>query len=440
MNLFELFIRPILVVAFSLILVACGGDYEPPWIGTKQLGVTSANTIGNSVATDISGNVYVTGSTTGGLDGNTLAGTQDFFVTQYNSTGNKQYTRQLGVAGASTVGNSIATDSNGNVYVAGVTSGSLDGNTLAGTKDFFVTKYDSSGVKQYTRQLGVAGKVTQGFSVAPDTNGNVYVTGTTTGGLDGNTLTGNHDFFVTKYDSNGIRQFTRQLGVTSKATWGVSVATDASGNVYVAGWTFGGLDGNTLTGKEDVFITKYDSSGVKQYTQQLGVAGTNTSGNSVATDGSGNVYVTGSTNGGLDGNTLTGGLDLYITKYDSAGNKLYTRQLGVAGGSTVGNAVVTDDNGNVYVAGSSSGTLNTNYNISTGDNNFIIIKYNSSGEQQYIRQLGVTGTDTVGNSVATDTSGNVFVAGATKGGLDGSTLTGTQDFFVTKFNSDGMKF
>ena len=181
----------------------------------------------------------------------------------------KQYTKQLGLVGCvgfscNTQGLSVTTDVSGNVYVAGWTQGGLDGNTLTGTQDFFVTKYDSSGVKQYTKQLGVSTKVTQGLGVATDASGNVYVTGYTTGGLDGNTLTGTRDFFVTKYDNSGVKQYTKQLGVATKSTTANSVATDTSGNVYVAGGTGGGLDGNTLTGTFDFFVTKYDSSGVKQ--------------------------------------------------------------------------------------------------------------------------------------------------------------------------------
>ena len=148
--------------------------------------------------------------------------------------------------------------------MAGDTYGGLDGNTLTGTYDQFVTKYDSSGVKQYTRQLGVAGGSASGWSVATDASGNVYVAGSTTGGLDGNTLTGTYDFLVTKYNSSGVKQYTRQLGVAGKITYGRDVATDANGNVYVAGETYGGLDGNTLTGTYDQFVTKYNSSGVKQ--------------------------------------------------------------------------------------------------------------------------------------------------------------------------------
>ena len=145
--------------------------------------------------------------------------------------------------------------------------------------------------------MGVAGKITTGWSVATDASGNVYVAGSTTGGLDGNTLTGTRDFLVTKYNSSGVKQYTRQLGVAGKDTAGGLVTTDASGNVYVSGYTSGGLDGNTLTGTRDFFVTKYDSSGVKQYTRQLGVAGGSASGWSVSTDASGNVYVSGSTTG-----------------------------------------------------------------------------------------------------------------------------------------------
>ena len=137
-------------LASAVMLVSCGGGGGvPPWIGTKQLGVAGKDTAGRSVATDASGNVYVAGYTYGGLDGNTQTGATDFFVTKYNSSGVKQHTRQLGVAGQSTYGRSVATDANGNVYVAGYTRGGLDLNTLTGTYDSFVTKYDSSGVKQY---------------------------------------------------------------------------------------------------------------------------------------------------------------------------------------------------------------------------------------------------------------------------------------------------
>ena len=432
----------ILSIITLALLAACGGgdSSAPPssWVGTKQLGVADQITYGNAVGTDTSGNVYVTGSTTGGLDGNTLAGAYDFYVTKYNNSGVKLYTKQLGVASAVTVGTAVATDANGNVYVAGYTTGGLDGNTMTGsTHDFFVTKYNHSGVKLYTKQLGVAGRKTVGIAVAIDASSNVYVAGYTTGALDGNSLIGTVDFFVTKYNSDGVKQFTRQLGVAGQETRGYGIATDANGNVYVAGYTEGSLDGNALTGTDDFFVTKYSSDGVKQFTRQLGAAGAATVGTAVATDASGNVYVAGYTEGSLDGNALTGTDDFFVTKYNSSGVKQFTRQLGAASAATFANEVATDASGNVYVVGATNGSLDGN--TLTGTDDFFVTKYDSNGVKQFTRQLGVASKETDGNGVRTDANGNFYVAGATSGALDGNALMGTYDFFVTKYNSSGVK-
>lgn len=410
-----------------------------PLFGTKQLGAAGANTTAFSVAVDASGNVYVAGFTNGGLDGNTVTGTQDFFLTKYNTVGVKQFTKQMGVAAKLTYGTAVATDASANVYVAGETNAGLDGNTLTGTSDFFLTKYDATGVKQFSKQLGVAGLLTTGYAVATDASGNVYVAGETRGGLDGNILTGTQDFFLTKYDSTGVKQFTKQLGVAGALTFGRAVVTDAAGNVYVAGSTGGGLDGNTLTGTRDFYVTKYNAAGVKQFTKQLGVTGKSTSGWSVATDASGNVYVAGDANGGLDGNVLTGGTDLFVVKYDASGVKQFTKQLGAAApSSSLARSVATDGLGNVYVAGAINGNLDGN--TKTGIQDLFLTKYSSTGVKQFTKQLGATGVNTFAYSVATDTLGNAYVAGFTKGGLDGNTLIGTQDFFVTKFGPSGTKY
>lgn len=154
--------------------------------------------------------------------------------------------------------------------MAGTTNGALDGNTLTGSSDFFVTKYDSSGVKQYTKFLGAAGSSNY-LSAATDVDGNVYVAGTTYGPIDGVSKMGAIDFFVTKYNGSGAKLYTKLMGVpgtstvTPKNTYGRAVATDSSGNVYVVGNTTGNLDGVSKTGiHSNLFVTKYDSSLVKK--------------------------------------------------------------------------------------------------------------------------------------------------------------------------------
>ena len=89
------------------------------------------------------------------------------------------------------------------------------------------------------------------------------MTGYTDGDLDGNTNSGNHDIILVKYNSSGTKQWTKQLG-SSSYDEGYSVTTDSSDNIYVTGYTDGGLDGNTSSGNSDIIIVKYDSSGTKQ--------------------------------------------------------------------------------------------------------------------------------------------------------------------------------
>ena len=74
---------------------------------------------------------------------------------------------------------------------------------------------------------------------------------------------GNSEIILVKYNSSGTRQWTKQLG-SSSTDWGYDVTTDSSGNIYVTGNTLGNLDGNTNSGDEDIFLVKYDSSGTKQ--------------------------------------------------------------------------------------------------------------------------------------------------------------------------------
>jgi len=422
------------IFLFSLTIISCSkkddssssssSDGLP---GTYQL---ATNDYANGVATDSSGNVYVTGGTKGGLDGNTSAGNTDLFVVKYNSSGTKQWTKQLGSSGLDSA-NGIAIDSSGNVYVTGVTFGGLDWNTSAGANDLFVVKYNSSGTKEWTEQLGSASS-DYANGVATDSSGNVYVAGVTYGGLDGNSK-GNSDLFVVKYNSSGTKEWTKQYG-TDRYDEARGVATDSSGNVYVVGGTKGNLNGISNSGRTDAFVIKFNSSGTKQWTKKLGTW-QNDLANGVATDSSGNFYVTGFTYQHLDGNTSAGKADLFVVKYNSSGTKQWTKQLGTSKHDRA-RGVATDSSGNVYVTGDTYGGLDGNTNA--GYNDLFVVKYNSSGTKQWTKQLGTSSTD-LANGIATDSSGNIYVAGGTYGGLDGNTNAGNSDLFVVKYNSSGTK-
>ena len=278
-----------------------------------------------AVATDSSDNIYVTGITWGGLDGSTKPSycnqstikasneCTDTFLVKYNSSGTKQWIKQLEAPSKSYErSQGLAVDSSDNIYVTGHTKGGLDSNTNSGGHDIFLVKYNSSGTRQWTQQLG-SSENDFGLGVTVDSSDNIYITGYTEGGLDGNTNSGERDIFLVKYNSSGTKQWTQQLGTpTYEEANGVTV--DSSDNIYVTGWTRGKLD--TYSGGDDTFLVKYNSSGVKQWTRQFGTSSSDI-GIGVTVDSSDNIYVTGNTWGGLDGNTNSGGYDIFLVKYNS---------------------------------------------------------------------------------------------------------------------------
>jgi uncharacterized delta-60 repeat protein len=399
--------------------------------GTKQLGTSSDDWV-SGVTTDSSGNIYVIGYTEGELDGNTNSGGKDIILVKYNSSGTKEWTKQLGTDSLD-IGRSVTTDSSGNIYLTGHTKGELDGNTSSGYNDIFLIKFNSSGTKQWTKQLGTR-STEFGRGVTTDSSGNIYVTGGTFGVLDGYTNSGDWDIFLIKFNSSGTKQWTKQLG-TSSYEPGDGVTTDSSGNIYVTGYTEGGLDGNTHFGKKDIFLVKYNSSGTKQWTKQLGTP-SNDYGKGVTTDSSGDIYVTGFTELGLDGNTSSRNTDIFLIKFNSSGTKQWTKQLGTSSGDSSGSGVTTDSSDNIYVTGKTIGGLDGN--ISSGDYDIFLVKYTSSGTKQWTKQLGTSSYDS-GKGVTTDSSGNIYVTGYTEGGLDGNTHFGEGDIFLIKFNSSGIR-
>ncbi len=405
--------------------------YETIW--TKQWGAAGDDR-GIDIAVDGSGNVYVTGYTYyyDGLDGNTNAGYYDIFLTKYNSSGNKQWTKQWGTS-SNDFGKGVTVDGSGNIYVTGYTNGDLDGNTNAGYYDIFLTKYSSSGNKQWTKQWGTAGD-DRGIDIAVDGSDNVYVTGYTYGSLDGNIDTGSADIFLTKYDSSGNKQWTKQMG-TSKYDEATDVAVDTNGNVYITGYTSGGLDGNTNQGLDDIFLVKYDTNGTKLWTNLWGTSDYDY-GNSVAVDNSGNVYVTGYTYGSLDGNTNSSSYyDIFLTKYSSSGNKQWTKQWGTSDWDS-GNCVIMDGSGNIYVTGFTFGGLDGNTKVGSAD--IFLTKYDSSGNKLWTKQWGTIYYE-YGYGIVVDGSGNIYVTGYTEGDLDGNTNAGAFDIFLTKLSSTSQQ-
>ncbi|WP_254564047.1 SBBP repeat-containing protein [Oscillatoria sp. HE19RPO] len=391
---------------------------EPEWI--KQFGTTFLDT-SKGITVDSAGNIYITGETGGNLGG-INAGSNDAWVAKYDSSVTQQWVQQLGTT-ENERSNGITVDSAGNLYITGDTVGNLGG-TNAGNYDAWVAKYDNSGTQQWVQQLGSSlSDYSNGITV--DSAGNLYITGYTDGNLGG-TDAGRWDAWVAKYDSSGTQQWVQQLGTTENdASKGITV--DSAGNIYITGWTDGSLGGTSAgTGAGDAWVAKYDSSGTQQWVQQFGSFPSDSS-SGITVDSAGNLYITGYTYGNLGG-TNAGNYDAWVAKYDSSGTQQWVQQFGSPAGD-FSNGITVDSAGNLYITGYTLGNLG---GINAGSDDAWVAKYDSSGTQQWIQQLGTTSNDS-SNGITIDSAGNPYITGLTVGIL-GDTSAGGSDAWIAKLS------
>ncbi len=378
---------------------------------TQLLGTPSLDS-GSGIALDAKGDLYITGGTCGDLDINKNTGFYDMFVAKYDSSGNRLWTEVLGTPDWDS-GSGITVDEKGNAYVVGSTLGNLDGNSNEGYYDIFIAKYNSAGSKQWTVLLGT-GNSDEGEAITADRKGNIYVAGVTSENPDGKGNAESTDIIAAKYDTDGNGLWEVNFG-TSADDWAKGIALDSIGNLYVTGATFGDLGGKKNAGEGDMFITKCDTRGNRLWTELLGTSGLEW-GAGIAVDNNDDVYVTGGTGGNLGGRLNNGGSDIFLAKYDTDGNRLWTELLGTSA-VDMGRSVAVDAQNNVYITGGARGNPDTDEN--SGYFDYFMAKYDSGGNKLWLEIYGSSSFDLgEGITVGADTDGSVYVTGETRGGLD----------------------
>jgi Beta-propeller repeat len=209
---------------------------------------------------DQSGNIYVTGLSNATLTTdfiNPLTGSDVFVAKLNNANGTTLWSRTLETPQQDEA-RSIAVDLQGNVYVTGTTLGTLPGQTSAGNVDSFLVKYDTSGGLQWLKQFGSAG-LDESQAVAVDRSGRIYLTGETTGSLFGNTSVGQSDTWIAAYSNNGDLIANTLIGTASnEETYNITVSD--AGRIYVVGQTQGDLAGTGNLGGYDAWIAEYTLS------------------------------------------------------------------------------------------------------------------------------------------------------------------------------------
>lgn len=429
---------------------------------------------------DASNNVYIAGYSlstaniaTSGVHQSTLSGSFDAYLSKFNSNGVQQWGTYFG-GSSFDIFYAIHVMPSGIVFATGdtgstsnVASGGAHQTVYGGgIDDAILVKFDSNGQRLWSTYMGgTLHDIAQGVTV--DSNGDVIITGHTestgsisTAGAYATSYALNYDVFITKFNTNGVRQWGTYFGDTG-ADEAYGIVTDALNNIYFTGFTtsaFGisaGVSFQSMIGggANDAFIVKMDGAGSNLiWGTYYGGTG-DERGNAIKCDiGTGNIYIGGNTtsstniaSGGAYQATIGSADDSFITAFTSVGNRLWGTYYG---GSDVDyiNSLVLDINKNILVGGQ---TLSTNamssanaYQTSIGSPSFydaFFAKFSQSG----IRKLGsyFGGPDNEnGTGICIDNLGKIYLSGETSSTVSISTpgshmpnYAGSSDAFLAKF-------
>jgi uncharacterized delta-60 repeat protein len=354
-----------------------------------------------AITMDPAGNIIVTGYSTGNGTG------KDYKTIKYDPAGTILWEATFnGPINAGDYSNALTVDAAGNVFV----TGRVDYGT---SSDIVTIKYNSAGVQQwFARYSGLSILSDEGKTIQVDNAGNVYVGGRTTSSTSG------VDCITIKYNPDGTEAWVKTYtGAGSNEDYVVSLDIDNSGNVYSGCCSIGAGSG------QDILVIKYNSAGVEQWVKRH-----NGSGNGgdalvtlkIAPDGSiitaGYVY-----------NSPEQGYNSYVSKLDGTGNTVWEMEYNGMGSKTdFATAMDIDNSNNIYLTGLTTQILN-----SRPDSNYATLKYNPSGQLQWVVTYdGPSNSVDISRTIFVDGNSNVYISGSSKG-------VGSDDYATIKYSSSG---
>ena len=470
-------IRTTIICTFLFFSLAAGAQSSPQYMAwSAGIGGPSVD-YGNSVAVDGTGNVLTTGSFSDSIDvdpGPALYqlfsnGGVDIYLLKHDKTGNLLWGVSFGDI-EDDYDNAVTTDASGNIYVTGSFTGTIDADpgpgvfTLAsqGT-DVFILKLDTNGNFLWAVNVGGYNNDTP-QAIATDVAGNVYITGTFQSGdcdMDPGpgiyylSTMGQFDEFILKLDTNGNFLWARQrVSATNCFSAGYALDVDASGNVYTTGAFNGTVDFDNGPGVVnliaqdfmDGYMSKLDANGDFVWAKQVSSCNGIDYAKAIILDAAGNIYTAGIFENTCDfdpgpGNinvTAAGSSDIYISKFNTGGNLVWTKTMGGVSYEYL-YSIALNAAGNIYTTGYFNGAADLDpgpgvYTVNSplGYETFISV-LNNNGD--FVQAYALNGNENnAGYAIASDACENIYVTGSFSGTADFEPGSGI--FSLTAVNTD----
>lgn len=443
-----------LLAAFAL-LGNVGFAQEPDLLWANGFG-NSGYDLGKSICTDSDGNIIVTGGFRETIDFDPGDGevnfssnldSEDIYLIKYDPNGAVIWAHALGSYNHER-GESVTTDSDGNIYLTGRFFGTVDFDpgdgvteltAIGGSSDVFIMKMNSDGDFQWVKSFG-SSFTNQGLDICVAPSGSIYGTGSFVGTVDFDPGPGTYELssvagapssiYVIKLDNSGNFEWAGACGGDSGNTFGFGIAVDASENVYTVG-SFGGsgdfdptagTEVLTTHGYDDIFIQKLDSDGGFEWAINLG-SGYGEWADEITIDSDNNLIITGYFRLTVDfdpgpgvAELTTGASDMFILKMNAGGEYIWAGMSGGAATDSRGMALTTDADNNIYVTGKYNGVVDFDPGAGTAEmtsnssQDIFVLKLNAAGEYQWSKSMGSAAEEFGGAEIAVDGS-NIYVTG-----------------------------
>lgn len=409
-----------LLFFITTLFIGCGGgssssentptQTELNYSWAKQIGSSEYDYAGG-ITKDSDDLLYIVGSTAGDFEQNNTS-RWELMISKYDENESIK-NMQIYMSEYQNSAEDITVDENNNLYITGKL-GYSSGNRI------YLMKLDSNLSKEWTKTLSINSN-DEGKKVIYSNN-KLYV-----GGYAGGSSGGNAQIY--KLDLNGTIEWSSSIGSTGTDV-GHDMAIDTNDNLYITGVTTGTLDGEDKSGNSDAFIVKVSKDGTRYWSEQFGAGdGTTSRANGITIDDSNNLYVVGWTDGIL-AQSNNGNRDIFITKYDTDGNQIWIKQFGTSI-SDMALKVIDDSQGNIYILSISQGDFD-GQNSNLGDNDLILTKVTSSGTIEYSKHLGTTGNEGEESDIYIDNNDIIYIIGSTTGSVNNSSNLGSSDLFFMK--------
>ena len=422
---------------------------EDKW--TKLVGSSETDySFALNIAED--GSMYVGGDTFGNIDDVNNSQYYDGFFTKFNQDGLKEWTKLIYPTLDQNISgdiNSLESDSSGNIYIGGRTVG-------IGSTDGYIAKLKNDGTKIWSNIISSEIPVNWNESYDPwdevkdiaiTTEDEIYVAGTTRGDLDGNVNPSYYSGFLKKYKSDGTKEWTTIFDSSAnvilpdnKFTTAEKLAVGLDNSIYVAGRTSGDLYEQEYSGGsgDDVFLSKYKSDGTELWTRVLGAYHSETIG-SLEVGKYGSVYITGSVQGDLDGQTNSSSAGAFLVKYNPDGDKEWTRisnldSLDLGYYHNIPHSMTFGDDGSIYIA---SEVKKPSSYTTSGETEIYITKFLTDGTKKWEKSISdESDTFDISYAIETGLDGSLYLSGHSTDNFKGEINNGSTDVFLTKFQDE----